>query len=51
MVCAVLDLYKTSWCWHRCPEIWTSSVDWAQLSRFFPEDGDRIQVETLCLLI
>jgi hypothetical protein len=25
------------------PEIGTSSIDWAQLSRFLPEDGDRIQ--------
>jgi hypothetical protein len=28
-------------CW--CPEIGTSSIDWAQLSRLLPEDGDRIQ--------
>jgi hypothetical protein len=29
------------WCW--CLEIEISSVDWAQLSRLLPEDGDRIQ--------
>jgi hypothetical protein len=23
------------WCWYRCPEIGTSSIDWAQLSRFY----------------
>jgi hypothetical protein len=35
MVCAVLGLYTPSWCWYRCPEIGTSYVDWAQLSRFY----------------
>jgi hypothetical protein len=25
------------------PEIVTSSIDWAKLSRVLPEDGDRIQ--------
>jgi hypothetical protein len=25
----------SSWCWYRCPEIGTSSVDWVQLSRFY----------------
>jgi hypothetical protein len=35
MVCAVLDLYTLSWCWYRCPEIGTSSVYCAQLSRFY----------------
>jgi hypothetical protein len=30
------------------PEIETSSVDWAQLSRFLPEDGDRIQSPKRC---
>jgi hypothetical protein len=35
MVCAVLGLYTPSWCLHRCPEIGTSSTDWAQLSRFY----------------
>jgi hypothetical protein len=30
-----LDLYTPSWCWYRCPEIGTSSVDWAQLIRFY----------------
>jgi hypothetical protein len=28
------SVYTPSWCWHRCPEIGTSSIDWAQLSRF-----------------
>jgi hypothetical protein len=35
MFCAVLGLYTQSWCWYRCPEIGTSSIDWAQLSRFY----------------
>jgi hypothetical protein len=35
MVCAGLALYTPSWCWKSCPEIGTSSIDWAQLSRFF----------------
>jgi hypothetical protein len=30
----VLGLYTLSWCWYRCQEIGTSSVDWAQLTRF-----------------
>jgi hypothetical protein len=33
MVCAVLGLYTLGW--YRCPEIGTSSIDWAQLSRFY----------------
>jgi hypothetical protein len=28
---------------HRHPEIWISSIYWAQLSRAVPEDGDRFQ--------
>jgi hypothetical protein len=35
MVCAVLGLYTSSWCWYRCLEIGTSSLDWAQLIRFY----------------
>jgi hypothetical protein len=35
MVCAVLGLYTPSWCWYRCPETGTSSIDGAQLSRFY----------------
>jgi hypothetical protein len=35
MVGAVLGLYTPSWCWYRCPEIGASSIDWAQLSRFY----------------
>jgi hypothetical protein len=33
MVCAVLGLYTPSWCWNRSPQIGTSSISWAQLSR------------------
>jgi hypothetical protein len=32
MVYAVLGLYSPSRSWHRCPEIGTSSIDWAQMS-------------------
>jgi hypothetical protein len=35
MGCAVLGFYTPSWCWYRCPEIGTRSIDWAQLSRFY----------------
>jgi hypothetical protein len=35
MVCALLVLYTPSWCWYRCPDIGTSSIDWAQLSTFY----------------
>jgi hypothetical protein len=31
----VHGLYTPSWCWYRCPEIGTSSIDWAKLSRFY----------------
>jgi hypothetical protein len=34
------------WCW--CPEIGTSTIDWAQLSRLLPED--RIQSLKCCVL-
>jgi hypothetical protein len=30
------------WCW--CPEIRTRSIDWTQLSRLPPEDGDKSPV-------
>jgi hypothetical protein len=30
------------------PEIESSSVDWAQLSRLLPEEGDRIQSPKRC---
>jgi hypothetical protein len=33
-LCCVWLVYPT-WGWHRCPEIGTSSIDWAQLSRFY----------------
>jgi hypothetical protein len=35
MVCALIGLYTLFWCWHRYPEIGTSSIDWAQLSTFY----------------
>jgi hypothetical protein len=35
MVSAVLGLCTLSRCRYRCPEISTSSIDWAQLSRFY----------------
>jgi hypothetical protein len=44
MVCAVHGLYTPSWCWYRFPEIRTSSIDWAQLSRF------HLKTETECSL-
>jgi hypothetical protein len=31
----VFDLCTLSWSWHRCSQIRTSSVDWAQQSRFY----------------
>jgi hypothetical protein len=30
-------------------EVGTSSIDWAQLSRIFPEDADRVQPLKCCL--
>jgi hypothetical protein len=35
MGCAMFGLYTPAWGWYRCPEIETSSIDWAQLSRFY----------------
>jgi hypothetical protein len=35
MVCGVLGLYTPFWCWYKCPETETSSIDWVQLSRFY----------------
>jgi hypothetical protein len=35
MFFAVFDLWTPSWSSHRCPEIGTSSIDLAQLSRFY----------------
>jgi hypothetical protein len=29
MVCAVLGLYTPSWCWYRCQDLGTTSIDWA----------------------
>jgi hypothetical protein len=34
--CAWLIYPLLCWCW--CPEIWTSSIDWAHLSRFHLEE-------------
>jgi hypothetical protein len=31
-------------------EISTSSIDWAELNRLLPEDGDRIQSPKRCIL-
>jgi hypothetical protein len=31
-------------------EIGTGPIDWAQMSRFLPEDGDRIQSPISCVL-
>jgi hypothetical protein len=46
-LCCAWFIYPTlCWCW--CPEIGTSSIDWAQLIRLPPEDGDRLISETLC---
>jgi hypothetical protein len=35
MLCVVYDSYSPSWCWYRCPEMGTRSIDWGQLSRFY----------------
>jgi hypothetical protein len=35
MVCAAFGLYTQSRGLHRCPQIGTSTIDWAQLSRFY----------------
>jgi hypothetical protein len=41
-LCCVWFIYPVLlWCW--CPEIGTSSIDWAQISRLLFDDGDRIQ--------
>jgi hypothetical protein len=44
-LCCLWFIYPVL-CW--CPEIGTSSIDRAQLSRLLPEDGDRIQSPKLC---
>jgi hypothetical protein len=38
-LCCVWFIYPV-FCWFWCPEIGTSSIDWAQLSRPLPEDRD-----------
>jgi hypothetical protein len=49
-LCCVRFIYPVlCWCW--CPEIWTSSIDWAQLSKLLPEDGDRIQSPKRCVIL
>jgi hypothetical protein len=35
MVYAVLGLYTPFWCWYMYPEIGTTSINCAQLSRFY----------------
>jgi hypothetical protein len=35
------------WCW--CSKIRNRSIDWSQVSRFLPEDGDRIQSPKRCV--
>jgi hypothetical protein len=35
MICVVLGLYTLSWCWYRCLERGTSSIDRVELSRFY----------------
>jgi hypothetical protein len=40
---------KTDWPTHRlCPGMGSSYIDWVQLRRLFPEDGDRIQSPKGC---
>jgi hypothetical protein len=36
--------------WILSPSSTTDSIDWAQLSRFLPEEGDRIQSTKRCVL-
>jgi hypothetical protein len=51
MIYIVVGLYVyTALCWCWCPETGTNSIDWAQLSRFLPEGGDRIQSPKRCVL-
>jgi hypothetical protein len=38
------------WCWCCCLDIGTSSIHWAQLSRFLHVDEDRIQPPKRCIL-
>jgi hypothetical protein len=51
-----IDRKNTAWfiypilCWYKWSEIGTSSIDWVQLSRFLPEEGDRIQCPKRCVL-
>jgi hypothetical protein len=49
MVYAVFHLCTPSWSWRRCPEIGTSSIDWAQQSRFFLK-METIQSPKHCVL-
>jgi hypothetical protein len=51
MVCAVFGLYTSSWSWHRCPEIGTSSIDWAQLSRYYQKTKTESSVRNVVLKI
>jgi hypothetical protein len=42
-LCCSWFIYILCWCW--CPEIRTSSIDWAQLSGLLPEDAERISLQ------
>jgi hypothetical protein len=46
-LCCVRFVYHVL-CWLWCLEIGTGSIDWAQLSRLLPEDGDRVQSTKRC---
>jgi hypothetical protein len=48
MVYVMLGLHALCRLW--CPEIVTSSIDWVQLCRLLPEDGDGVQPPKYCIL-
>jgi hypothetical protein len=48
-LCCSWFIYPTL-CWCCCLEIGTSSIDWAQMRRFSPEDTNRIQSPKSCVL-
>jgi hypothetical protein len=48
ILCQVYIYPILCWCW--CPNVGTSSIDWAQLSTLLPEDGDGIQSPKHCVL-
>jgi hypothetical protein len=49
-LCCVLFIFPVL-CWFWCPETGTRSINWAQLSRFLPEDRDRDQSLKRCFYI